>query len=89
MMADIEALKGLQEWFTSQCNGSWEHTYGISITTLDNPGWSFKVELADTRFFGRTFNEVNFKGVDNDDWYVCRVKNSEFEGPVGQIGSLK
>jgi hypothetical protein len=32
-------LNELQVWYGAQCNGSWEHTYGIKIETLDNPGW--------------------------------------------------
>lgn len=44
-MADSDPLKGLQDWYCSQCNGDWEHGYGVSIETLDNPGWSLKIEL--------------------------------------------
>jgi hypothetical protein len=39
------------EWYTKQCNGDWEHSYGIRIDTIDNPGWSLTlgrgVESAD------------------------------------------
>jgi hypothetical protein len=38
MSADDDLLKRLQDWYVSQCDGGWEHTYGISIDTLDNPG---------------------------------------------------
>jgi hypothetical protein len=69
-MPDVDLLNHLQEWYASQCNGDWEHTYGISISTLDNPGWSFKVDLTDTYLFGRTFDEVHVEGTDKNDWYV-------------------
>lgn len=29
----------LQNWYKSQCDGIWEHEYGLDISTLDNPGW--------------------------------------------------
>jgi len=29
----------LETWFASMCNGDWEHTYGITLETVDNPGW--------------------------------------------------
>jgi len=83
MTSDIDLLKPLQSWFVSQCNGNWEHTYGISITTLDNPGWSLKVDLADTHLSGRAFDEVHFEGVVKNDWYVFRVKNNTFDGTCG------
>ena len=29
----MDPLKRLQDWYISQCDGDWEHTYGISIAT--------------------------------------------------------
>jgi Immunity protein 53 len=52
----MNALQELQQWYQSQCNGDWEHTYGVKIDTLDNPGWSVTIELADTYLYGRTFS---------------------------------
>lgn len=40
----------LSSWYRKECNGDWEHTYGISIQTLDNPGWSVRIDLLDTSF---------------------------------------
>ena len=34
-----EALEAIEEYFESNCNGSWEHHAGISIESTDNPGW--------------------------------------------------
>jgi hypothetical protein len=28
-----------QHWYLEQCNDLWEHSYGVKIDTLDNPGW--------------------------------------------------
>jgi hypothetical protein len=33
-------IEQIQGWYAAQCNGDWEHRYGVSIDTLDNPGWS-------------------------------------------------
>jgi hypothetical protein len=41
-------LSLLEEWFVARCNGNWEHGSGISIETLDNPGWRVKIDLRDT-----------------------------------------
>ena len=43
-----DPLKALMEWYAAQCDGSWEHDYGIKIDTLDNPGWYLEIDLTDT-----------------------------------------
>jgi hypothetical protein len=86
----IDPLERLQEWYHSHCNGCWEHQYGVSIETLDNPGWRFKVGLEDTELFGRPFDEVGFEGQEKNDWYRCWVKNHTFEAACGpkQLGHV-
>ena len=34
---DQSTLTWLQAWYMSNCNGDWEHGYGVSVRTLDNP----------------------------------------------------
>lgn len=50
-MADTP-LDFLVRWFTSQRDGDWEHQQGVVIDTLDNPGWSVKVDLLGTELEG-------------------------------------
>jgi Immunity protein 53 len=45
----------LSEWYRAQCNDVWEHSYGVSIGTLDNPGWLVKIDIVGTNLEGRTF----------------------------------
>ena len=35
-------LEALAAWYSGNCNGTWEHQYGVEISTLDNPGWQVK-----------------------------------------------
>jgi hypothetical protein len=35
MAGDFEWL---QEWYAGRCNGDWEHSFGVSTDSLDNPG---------------------------------------------------
>ena len=81
---DLKELKELQAWFAAQCNGSWEHEYGVKIETLDNPGWSFEAELHGTRLQGRKFDEVNASRSERD-WVKCRVESERFEGFGGPL----
>jgi len=84
----MSSLQELQEWYLSQCNEDWEHTYGVSIETLDNPGWSLEVELTDTYLEAKEFNEQSY-GVGNEaessgeNWIICKVKDNKFIGYGG------
>lgn len=75
----MNALLELQNWYQSNCDEEWEHYYGVQIETLDNPGWSLKIDLIGTNLEGRPFPEINHQNTD-DDWYFCRVINNQFEG---------
>jgi|SRR5690554_543881 len=48
------ALKWLEGWFKGTCDGDREHRYGVSIGTLDNPGWFLVVDLAGTPLIAKT-----------------------------------
>jgi len=47
------ALQRLQAWYLSECNEDWEHQYGVTIDTLDNPGWLMTIDLVETSLDGR------------------------------------
>jgi len=54
----------LETWFASMCNGDWEHTYGITLETVDNPGWLFTVEITDTPLWaGRLPRYLNAQAI--------------------------
>ena len=81
-------LKALQEWYLSQCNEDWEHTYGVEIGTLDNPGWSLKVDLADTSleevgYAGHSYGVGANSEPDSQDWLICKVEDRKFIGYGG------
>ncbi|MGK7942611.1 MAG: immunity 53 family protein [Crocosphaera sp.] len=87
-MIQNNAFFWLQDWYTSQCNGEWEHTYGIDIKTLDNPGWLIIIDLVDTQFENHQFDEVSIKCSDND-WIHCFVKNGKFQAAGGSFNLLE
>jgi hypothetical protein len=80
-MATSTPLDRLQKWYHAQCNGEWEHSYGVTIGTLDNPGWTFDVDLADTPLAAKSFAKVE-RGLqgDGDDWLACFVRDHKFMG---------
>jgi hypothetical protein len=65
------------------CNGDWEHTYGVHISNIDNPGWSVKVELKDTYLYNVEFKTIQIQREDGDDWIHCKVDVGNFQGYGG------
>ena len=84
----MSTVADLQEWYLAQCDEDWEHTYGISIGTLDNPGWSLTVDLTGTYLQSVNFAEHSY-GVGADghatgnEWLVCKVEDGKFLGFCG------
>lgn len=74
-----DVLIKLQNWYLSQCNGEWEHGHGLTIGTLDNPGWSVEVDLTDTRWEKAVWEDLVFERAP-DDWVNCSKKDAEFKG---------
>lgn len=72
-------IEWLCKWYLRTCDGYWEHQYGIEILSLDNPGWSVKIELEETAY--SQLADLSFV-VDNsaDDWVKCFIQNQCFYG---------
>jgi Immunity protein 53 len=87
-MNQKDVLQGLQEWYRSQCNDAWEHTHGVKIDTLDNPGWTLSVDLKETELEDKPFSRISRGAIAGDltqdeDWLVCEVKDKTFTGAGG------
>lgn len=80
---NIADLTSLIDWYKRSCDGDWEHTYGVKLETLDNPGWWLTVDLIGTELDGATMNEIS-EGCDSDaypdhsQWIHCRVSDNKF-----------
>ena len=70
-------IEQIQGWYAAQCNGDWEHQYGLSIDTLDNPGWSVTVDLNGTSLEHIVFQTVH-EDKGEDDWIICEVSGNKF-----------
>lgn len=77
-------LAWLQEWYLQQCDGDWEHEFGVSINTLDNPGWSLSVELSETGLEGVAFEPIRITRSESD-WLHCWVQDSVFQARGGAL----
>ncbi len=72
-------LNFLQTWYQAQCNGFWEHAYGVTIQTLDNPGWLVKIDVVQTPLEDHTMLPL-LRENSPDDWISCNVMDNCFQG---------
>lgn len=83
----MDEIKWLEEWMCSQCNGDWEHCYGIKIGTLDNPGWWVEIDIVETPLENKMFAPIE-QFIDDQNWIHCQVKDGKFDGD-GDLSKLK
>jgi Immunity protein 53 len=77
-----DCLYLLQRWYVAQCDSEWEHSYGVSIDTLDNPGWTLRIDLAGTRLAGTTRDWSKVERSEHD-WLHWRVHDDRYEAACG------
>jgi hypothetical protein len=68
----------------SNCDGDWEHGYGVSIETLDNPGWMVRLELTGTPLNGRTLERFEYQR-DEQDWLQVWLEDGAFRVACGPL----
>jgi|SRR5215213_6493358 len=81
----MDNIQKLQLWYSRQCDGSWEHQYGVSIDTLDNPGWTVVVDLVGTDLQTMQMESI-VEEKNEHDWLQCKIEEGKF---VGNGGPLK
>jgi hypothetical protein len=82
MPINMEILAEIQHWYLSQCDGTWEHAEGITIDTLDNPGWRVKISLKGTIWESKPFQEV-VRLEPEVNWVRCWIEGNAFQGAGG------
>jgi len=58
MSEEADWLAELEDWYAKNCNGDWEHQFGVRIETIDNPGWRVSGDIEDTVAQGRILERV-------------------------------
>lgn len=79
-MEDIKMsnLERLEIWYQKNCDGIWEHLHGVTIDTLDNPGWRVKIDLNETRYEDLKHDKLN-KDHGDYDWIQCSISDKKFD----------
>lgn len=77
-MPDQNTFEWICEWFSSNCNRDWEHDFGLTIETIDNPGWSITIDTAETSTILPDKQWILIE-VNELDWYGYKISNGRFE----------
>ena len=80
----LPAISVLEKWYASQCNGEWEHGSGISLETIDNPGWHLRISLRDTKKQNAMLEWQKIERSETD-WIHHRIDKKEFEVYCGAM----
>jgi hypothetical protein len=76
----MDVMERIQAWHKAQCERGRDPSLGVKIETLkDVPGWSVRIDLADTALSGLTLAPYK-EGATDRDWLAYRVKEDRFEG---------
>jgi len=78
----MSVLAELQAWYESQCDEDWEHEFGVSIGTLDKPGWTVTIDLDGTCLAQEPFQMIEDLRP-GQDWIKCWVESAKFNGVGG------
>lgn len=84
-MNQEDPLSFLQEWYRAQCNGDWEHSYGVAIGNIDNPGWSIAIDLTGSDLEGARLDYRVLRDSEPD-WVHCWSEGAKFEAATGPLG---
>jgi hypothetical protein len=84
MSESVTLLHRLQNWYLQECNGDWEHSYGVKIETLDNPGWLVTIDLTETKWERLQVARTSTERSENN-WVQVEVSNGKFVGCGGPV----
>lgn len=77
-----QVLDWLQYWYAAQCDGDGEHEWGMTIGTLDNPGWSIRIDLEETDLEGREYPRRHIDRGPHD-WIWIGTAEKVFQASCG------
>ncbi|MDN3015877.1 immunity 53 family protein [Paenibacillus sp. BSR1-1] len=68
----------MQKWYLQQCDGDWEHQFGISVQNLDNPGWMLTIDLEGTNLEDKHMDKIEI--IRNEqDWLDCWIEFDKYK----------
>jgi hypothetical protein len=76
---NTDHLEWLDTWYQEQCNGEWEHSQGVHLSTLKESGWQLTINLTGTSAEHTPPQKLAFDSPAGD-WITCTLAGGRFEG---------
>lgn len=70
-------IEWLQDWYSSNCNGEWEHENVVKIQSLDNPGWLLEINIVNLAAKAELKNWNVFE-ISEQNWIGYDVEDNKF-----------
>jgi Immunity protein 53 len=72
-------LEWLDRWYQRQCNGEWEHSRGVRLESLTDPGWQLTIDLAGTTAANAAPQRLQLDTLCGE-WITCSIVEDRFQG---------
>ncbi|NBB51529.1 rhodanese-related sulfurtransferase [Rhizobium sp. CRIBSB] len=73
----------LEQYLLGHANGEWEHDFGITIQSSDNPGWVVTIDLSEMARESLTVDPVTKTRKSETDWITLERKDHSLIGTCG------
>ncbi len=84
--ADTSPFGQLQSWYFAECDGDWEHSFGVQFDTMGgDSGWRGEINVEETELEDLEFWPVERQS-DSRNWLRCSVSKNKF---VFECGTLQ
>lgn len=87
----MDVIREIQKWFQDHCDGKWEQSNRITITSCDNPGWWVKIDIRGTALESKSFNRIRTgdfsQNIPQPPWIDCYIEKGIFNG-AGDVMQL-
>ncbi|WP_394813704.1 Imm53 family immunity protein [Streptomyces hazeniae] len=81
---DEFGMRFMQSWYASNCDGEWEHEFGLKIATTDNPGWHIKIDVCETSLEGILVERERCEFPDGE-WMIAWSDGTVFQAACSPL----
>ncbi|MET8711036.1 MULTISPECIES: immunity 53 family protein [Streptomyces] len=89
---EYRGTRYIQSWYASNCDGEWEHEFGVRMATTDNPGWHIEVDVSETDLEGVEVRRER-RELPEGGWMIAWSDGRTFQaacdpGSLGEVDAL-
>jgi len=85
IMKKKSIIKWLESWLIDNTS---KEQKNFTMETLDNPGWTFKINLEDSHLRNFSFDMFH-EEINQNDWIYCIVEDNKFKAACGPLNLIK